>query len=56
MTFPQISDDPGTVFAHFSVPSQPAFVVIGADGTVQTLLGAVDKATFDTVLGRATAA
>jgi hypothetical protein len=52
LSFPQISDDPGDVFAHFSVPGQPALVVVGADGTSQTMLGAVDEATLDEVLGQ----
>ena len=55
LTFPQISDDPGTVFQHFGVPAQPAFVVIGRDGKAQTLLGAVDEATLDALLGGLTA-
>jgi peroxiredoxin len=52
LSFPQISDDPGDVFAHFSVRGQPALVVVSADGTSQTMLGAVDEATLDEVLGQ----
>jgi len=51
LTFPQVSDDAGDVFARFGVPSQPALVVIGTDGAVQQLFGAVDGALLDDILG-----
>lgn len=51
LTFPQISDDPGDVFARFEVPGQPAFAVVGADGEVQQIIGAVDDALIDDILG-----
>jgi peroxiredoxin len=54
LTFPQVSDDAGDVFARFGVPSQPALVVISPDGEVQQLFGAVDEALLDDVLTRAT--
>jgi peroxiredoxin len=50
LTFPTISDDPGTVFQHFSVPAQPALVVISRSGKVKTMLGAVEEATLTAVL------
>lgn len=55
MSFPQISDDPGTVFARFGVPAQPALVVVNANGDAQVLLGAVEDATMQSVLARAAA-
>jgi len=55
LTFPQLSDDPGDVFARFEVPYQPAIVVVTPDGEVQQLFGAVDAATLDDVLTQATA-
>ena len=55
LTFPQISDDRGDVFARFEVPSQPALVVVDTDGSVQQLLGAVDEALLDDILGDVTA-
>jgi len=55
LSFPQISDDPGTVFARFGVPAQPAFVVVAANGDTQVLLGAVDEAKLQTVLTQAAA-
>jgi peroxiredoxin len=51
LTFPQISDDPGDVFARFEIPGQPAFAVVSADGEVQQLLGAVDNEIIDSVRG-----
>jgi peroxiredoxin len=56
LTFPQISDDPGDVFARFEIPGQPALVVVGTDGSVQQLLGAVDEARLDDILGGVTGA
>ncbi len=50
LTFPQISDGPGDVFAHFGVPGQPALVVVDANGDAETLLGAVEPADLDAVL------
>ena len=50
MTFPQVSDDPGDVFARFDVPSQPALVIIDAAGDVQQLFGAIDADLLDDML------
>jgi peroxiredoxin len=50
LTFPNISDDAGDVFARFKVPSQPALVVIEPDGTMQQVLGAVDEALLTQIL------
>jgi peroxiredoxin len=42
LTFPQVADDPGDVFARFGVPSQPALAVVRPDGSVEQYLGAVE--------------
>jgi hypothetical protein len=55
LSFPQISDDPGTVFARFGVPAQPALVVVKPNGDAQVLLGAVDDSKLQTVLAQASA-
>jgi peroxiredoxin len=55
LTFPQVSDDAGDVFARFGVPSQPALVVISRSGEVQQLFGAVDETLLNDVLTSATA-
>lgn len=55
LTFPQISDDAGTVFARFGVPQQPAMAIIDKAGAVQVSLGAVEEATLDAALTAAIA-
>ena len=55
LSFPQISDDPGTVFARFGVPAQPAWVVVNANGEAKVLLGAVDDKNLQSVLAQAAA-
>lgn len=55
LSFPQISDDPGTVFARFGVPSQPALVVVDPNGDTQVLLGAMDDADLQAALAQAAA-
>ena len=55
LTFPQISDDEGEVFSRYGVPSQPALVIIDAQGEMQQLLGAVDGELLDRLLTDATA-
>lgn len=48
-----MSDDRGDVFARFEIPSQPAFVLIERDGTVQQLFGAVDADLLDNLISDA---
>ena len=55
LTFPQVSDDPGEVFARFGVPSQPALVVVRPDGSVEQYLGAVDAEQMAALFGAPTA-
>lgn len=55
LTFPQISDDAGEVYARFEIPAQPALVVVSPSGAVETLFGAVEESLLDTVLGDALA-
>jgi hypothetical protein len=50
LSFPQISDNPGTVFAKFSVPYQPAMAVIDKAGVVHVSLGAVEEDALDAAL------
>lgn len=50
LTFPQISDEGGEVFARFEVPTQPAFAIVRPDGEVQTLFGAADDAILDSLI------
>ena len=50
LTFPQISDDAGVVFARFDVPYQPAMAIVDAAGQIQVSLGAVDESALDAAL------
>ena len=38
------------MYERFDVPAQPAFVLVDAEGQVETLLGAVDEETLDGLL------
>ena len=55
LTFPQISDDGGAVFARFGVPQQPAMAIIDKAGAVRVSLGAVEQSTLDAALTAALA-
>lgn len=50
LTFPQVSDPDGEVFARFGVGSQPAVVVIAADGATTLLPGATNATELAEVL------
>ena len=41
LTFPQINDEAGSVFTRFEVAYQPAFVIVKADGSRETVAGSV---------------
>ena len=55
LTFEQISDAAGAVYARFSIPLQPAVVVVEPDGNVETLFGAVDESRLDQLVREAVA-
>ena len=55
LTFPQISDDGGEVFARFEIPTQPAFALVFPDGEVQVLFGAADPDLLDSLISKAIA-
>lgn len=50
LTFPQIQDDPGDVFSRFDIAFQPAFVIVKADGSIETLAGAPDDALLTQII------
>jgi hypothetical protein len=50
LTFANIKDNDGLVFAQFDVAYQPAWVFIQQDGTHETKLGAMDEATLTKML------
>jgi peroxiredoxin len=50
LTFPQLSDDPGDIYARFGIAFQPALVIVKPDGTSETLAGAVDETLLDQII------
>ena len=50
LTFPQVTDRGGVVFARYSVPYQPAWVFVDADGGVTTRLGALSESELESAL------
>jgi len=50
LTFPNIKDNDGVIFAQFDVAYQPAWVFIQQDGTFETNLGAMDEVTLTAML------
>ncbi len=50
LTFPQINDDMATVYGHFDVPAQPAWVFIDASGAASQVLGAMEPSDLDAAL------
>jgi peroxiredoxin len=51
LTFPQVSDDAGDIYARFEIPAQPALVIIDSAGAQQQLFGAVESDVLDRLLG-----
>ena len=45
-----MSDTNGDIYAKFQIFSQPAFVIVDADGTAHTHLGATERAELDQLL------
>ena len=52
LTFGNIKDNDGLVFAQFDVAYQPAWVFIQQDGTSETNLGAMDEVTLSKMLNK----
>lgn len=50
LTFDNVDDSPGDVFARFGVPGQPAWAFVAADGSVTTRLGSLKGADLDSLL------
>ena len=50
LTFANIKDNDGLVFAQFDVAYQPAWVFIQQDGIFETNLGAMDEVTLTAML------
>ena len=43
LTFTNVRDGDGSLFARFGVPYQPAFALVAADGSVQVEQGAIGQ-------------
>ena len=52
ITFANIKDNDGLVFAQFDVAYQPAWVFIRQDGSSETNLGAMDELTLTAMLNK----
>lgn len=52
ITFANIKDNDGLIFAQFEVPYQPAWVFIQQNGTSETIVGAMDEATLTVMLNK----
>jgi len=52
LTFTNINDDAGEIFARFGVPYQPAWVFITKDGTATTKIGVLSDLELEEELNR----
>jgi len=52
LTFVNVKDNDGLIFAQFEVPYQPAWVFIKQDGTSETNVGAMDEVTLSKMLSK----
>ncbi len=50
LSFANIKDNDGLIFAQFEVPYQPAWVFINQDGTAQTNVGPLDEVSLSKAL------
>ncbi len=50
LTFPNLADLDDSLYAHFGVPGQPAWVFVNSKGEVKRVVGVVPEATLDKVL------
>ena len=53
LTFPQISDNAGVVFNRFDVAFQPAISIVKADGSIESIAGAVSGDLLDQIISEA---
>ena len=54
LTFPQLDDTAGDVFARFDIAFQPAFVIVTADGSIERVAGAVNEELLTQIISEAT--
>ena len=53
MTFPQISDNAGIVFDRFDVAFQPVMSIVKADGSIESITGAINGDLLDQIISEA---
>jgi peroxiredoxin len=53
LTFPQISDNAGVVFNRFDVAFQPAMSIVKADGSIESIAGAMNGDLLDQIISEA---
>jgi hypothetical protein len=53
LTFPQIADDRAEVFNRFDIAFQPAMSIVKADGSVESIAGAINGALLDQIISEA---
>lgn len=52
LSFTNINDGDGEIFARFNVPYQPAWIFIAKDGTVTTRIGVISDLELEQELNR----
>ncbi len=50
LTFFNIDDTAGAIFADFGIPGNPAFAMVYPDDTYEVIMGAVPAATLDMIV------
>lgn len=53
LTFPQINDERGDIYARFGIAYQPALVIVSPDGSTETVAGAVDESLLNQIISEA---
>jgi hypothetical protein len=51
VTFPNIDDTAGAIYADLGIPGNPAFGVVHTDQTYEIVMGAVPDDTLDMIIG-----
>lgn len=53
LSFPQISDDAGSVYFRFEVAYQPAMVIVKTDGSSEMIAGSINGNLLRQIIGEA---
>jgi hypothetical protein len=52
LTFPQINDQDGSIFAHFGIPAQPAWIFVDRSGASSGGPGELSPKELDAALSK----